>query len=149
MTQAQHRYVTTAHADTCIGIPFWTLWEDMQVLLFQFAEEVLNNRGEEVDDYDLDGSILQVALIPIAKYVTEMKCARAKGELEWDERGPAHVREFMTVLQNDEYVPPIVVDIDHWMDGRHRMFAADKIGRTTLPGIDFNEWFNSLVKHQK
>jgi hypothetical protein len=149
MTPTEQTYVTAAHADTCIDIPFWTLWPDMQDLLYQSAQLTFQERRENVEDYDLEGSTLRVALLPISKYVAQMRRDMEMGNLEWDERGPRHVRQFIPVLRNGEYVPPIIVREEGWLDGRHRMFAATKIGIAELPGLDYDEWLNSLVKKHK
>jgi hypothetical protein len=149
MTLTEQTYATAAHPETCIDIPFWTLEEDMRELLFQGAHLTFHERGEDVEDYDLDSSTLRVALIPIAQYVAQMRRDMEMGNLEWDHRGPKHVRQFIPVLRNGDYVPPIIVHEYGWWDGRHRMFAAHKIGLTTLPGFDYDEWVNSLVKKHK
>lgn len=148
MTPSEQAYVTASHRDTCVEIPFWTLPADMQDLLYQGAQWAFQERRENVDDYDLDRSILQVALIPIAEYVAQMRHDMKMGHLEWDERGPRHVRQFIPVLQSGDYLPPIIVREDGWWDGRHRMFAANKLGIAALPGFDYDEWLNSLVRKQ-
>lgn len=126
-----------------IEIPYWTLWDDMQVLLFQFLEA----DDVPVDELDIDGSMLRVYAMDIAPYLeqlhSEMKC----GQLEWDERGPEHVADFAVTLKNGDFIPPVIIDDKgHWMDGRHRMFAAEQVGIARLPGMYYEEWKKSLKR---
>ena len=126
-----------------IEIPFWTLWEDMQVLLCQFLELEEDFNWE---DYHVDESIIRVYHTDITPYLKQVKDAIAKGHLEWDDRGPAHVVDLAETLKAGDYVPPIIYSKAKWMDGRHRMLAADSLGIKMLPGMDFDEWKSSLVK---
>lgn len=126
-----------------IEIPYWTLWDDMQVLLCQFLEV----DELPVEKLDIDGSVLRVYTMDIAPYLKQLHSEMASGHLEWDERGPEHVADLAVTLQQGDFIPPIIIDHNgHWMDGRHRMFAAEQVGVARLPGMYYEEWKKSLKR---
>lgn len=116
--------------------------EDMQVLLFQFLED----RDYRFEIPDLDKVTVPVYDLQIAPVVAEIKqTMREWGAKWWDERGPAHVASIAEAMYSNTPLPPVVMGSDGWMDGRHRMLAADLIGIAHLPAIDFTQWLKELT----
>lgn len=116
--------------------------EDMQVLLFQFLED----RGYTFEIPDLDKVTVPIYDLEIAPVVADIKqTMREWGAKWWDERGPAHVASFAEAMYANTSLPPVVMGSDGWMDGRHRLLAADMIGTSHLPAIDFTQWVKELA----
>lgn len=116
--------------------------EDMQDLLFQYAEadmpeipwEFVEQVSIEVDDVHIAPLVMQVK--------AEMA---AGGKSWWDYRGPKHVKELAASFRSEcVNIPPIIVSRGKWKDGRHRLLAAESIGKTILPAIDYNKWLSTV-----
>lgn len=110
--------------------------DDMQVLLVQFLED---RDGVEVDvDALLD---LHLSLIDVC-VAEQVESARKE---PWDYRGPAHVLNFQGEFAAGNHVPPIVVENGRWIDGRHRILAADAAGVTSITGIDWQAFKQAVI----
>lgn len=110
--------------------------KDMRVILTQFVQD----RGYQVDEA-IENSVLPVSDIDVAQYVEQVRCE------PWDERGYAHV-----ATMADDYIlggllPPIVIENGRWLDGRHRLLAAEIADKKTLKAIDLTVWIKQSLEN--
>jgi hypothetical protein len=101
---------------------------DMQVLLMQFLE----------DRVDFDVAIDELADMPLPLVpVTVSEQVESARRVPFDYRGEVQVMAFHDAFVACCDVPPIVVDNGHWIDGRHRILAADRANVAIISGIDW------------
>lgn len=126
---------------------FSSLPEDMQVLLQDFAED----RDYDASLFDISGSVLAVHQMRVARYVAQVKALIGNGTLDdirgADERDNTYVADIAAAMRTGrDKIPPIVIENGEWIDGKHRLLAAEMAGLPKLPGVYLGAWLRSLSR---
>jgi len=96
--------------------------DDLQVLISDFVEDSLGVAGfERMESHPFVIHRVPVAAFPRVKMWT-------------DYRDRAYSKAMI-----GQRVPPILICGDHWLDGRNRVWAARRSGKTTVDCIDLSE----------
>ena len=99
--------------------------QDFQVVLSDFYYD---KTGLEIPDN------VPVKTKPIRSFVKQVKnWAYGKGDERVD---PGYQQGIEDALKNGDELPPIIVDQNKVLDGRHRLRALDKLGERTVKVID-------------
>ena len=96
--------------------------EDLQVLVGDYVEDSLGERGLEL----LESHWFKIQTVPVAAFPPVRM---------WTDYRDRAYSEAMIGQQ----VPPILICGDHWLDGRNRVWAAQRSAKTTVECIDLSE----------
>lgn len=96
--------------------------DDLQVLVSDFVEDSLGVEGFEL----MESHPFTIHRVPVAAF----PCVRM-----WTDYRDRAYSEAMI----GQHVPPILICGEHWLDGRNRVWAARRSGRTTVDCIDLSE----------
>lgn len=107
-----------------------SLPDDMQQLVIDFAS--LDEECEKFSDLE-NGEDFSFKVHDIPTRLFPNLDVASKGN-DSDSRDEAHA---MAIPLSDER--PVVLIGDDWVDGRHRVFKAKRLGVRSLPAINLNE----------
>ena len=96
--------------------------DDLQVLVGDFVEDSLGERGLEL----MDTHWFEIHRVPVTAF--------PQVKMWTDYRNRAYADAMI-----GEELPPVLICGDHWLDGRHRVWVARRTGSATVDCIDLSE----------
>jgi hypothetical protein len=102
-----------------MSVAFADLYEDMQVILDDCIFQTQTCLWKEMPGV-LEAVAIPLSCLPIA-------------ELDEDDRGSAYAQAIVL-----EESPPIIIADGQWLDGRHRVHQARRLGQTHIWSFDFS-----------